>query len=1293
MSALVELGVENATSEFIATRGSRLVLRRFCDWGRGQRAEEFHVEVLDIVEIDADERIVRHISFDPDDFDAAIAELDARYLAGEAAAHSHTWSLIAAAFAAVNRHELPELTPDWVNIDHRRAASFAAGDMTAYIHDLWDDAQDITVYIEAVHRLNSLGAVVTQGAHGTSQQGFEAEWREIGIFTFDGDLLSRFELFDEADLDAALAKFEQLSRPAPRLENAASRATDRYLERLVAHDWDALAEMLADDYYTDDRRHVVGGGIYGRDAEIASVQMQANLGVTHITWTVMAVRGERLALSRARYSGRDQALEVFLAEMLIVFEINADDRFAAAVAFDIDHIDAAFEELDARYLAGEAAAHSHTWSVIMRSFAAVNRHEVPATTRDWAMVDHRPLATFETGDLAAFLHAAWDLTPDLSMYVEEVHRLSDLGAVVTYAGHATSQEGLDAEWHDINLATVDGDLIARNEIFDEADIDAALARFEELHPRARRLENAASQVTERFLAHFAAGDWDAMAEILADNFSRDDRRRVVGAGVRHGRDAWLVDMRATADLWITNVASTVVATRGGRLVLMRGRYFSDRDEVPEAYLTEFVGIVEISADERIVALVMFDLDDIDAAFEELDARYLAGEAAPYARVWQLGMDTIGELNRHEPGPMIGRLVYADHRRVPFASGDEFRRGVQELWALVPDARYRTQAVHALDAHGTVATLVIEGTDAHGNELQWGRTILFGSEEPRVEAYEEDDVDAALARFEELRSRLENTASQVSKRFGASLAVRDWNAIAEMLSDATFTDDRRRVVNAGLRLGRNAVIFDLQTIADLGAAKTASTVLAIRGERLVLNKVRVLGRDQQPAQYDAEVLIMIEIDPDNRLAALIAFDLDDVNAAFEELDARYLAGEAAAYSQTWSAIAQTYSAFNRRELPAADWVNIDRRRGTPFDSSDLTASIRDSLDLTPDLSIYIEAVHRLNGFAAVLTNKSYGTSQEGFDAEWRMIQLLTVEGDRINRCELFDEADLDTAIARFEGLHPQAPRLENAASRLIERFLAHFATRNWAAMTELVADDTSTYDRRRVVNAENQHGRDADIANLRAMADLGVKNIASTLIATRGDRLALSRVRMSGRDHRPDAFRTEALAIAEIDADNRIAARVVFDLDDSDAAFEELDARYLAGEAAAQSQTWSVITGIYAAFNRHELSATTPDWVNTDHRRGIAFAPGEMTAYIRAGTDLTPDTRIHIETVHRLSNVGVVVTQVMKGTSRDGFDAEWREIGILTVEGGLISCCEMFDEADVDAALARFDELSVKSQPK
>ena len=105
-----------------------------------------------------------------------------------------------------------------------------------------------------------------------------------------------------------------------------------------------------------------------------------------------------------------------------------------------------------------------------------------------------------------------------------------------------------------------------------------------------------------------------MAELLADDFCSDDRRGVVGAGIQHGRDAHMADMRTIADLWITNVSSTIIATRGERLVLMRTR-FSGSDQGPGAFLTEVLGLVEINADERIVAIVSFDLDDIDAAFD------------------------------------------------------------------------------------------------------------------------------------------------------------------------------------------------------------------------------------------------------------------------------------------------------------------------------------------------------------------------------------------------------------------------------------------------------------------------------------------------------------------------------------------------------------------------------------------------------------------------------------------------------------------------------------------------------
>ena len=275
-------------------------------------------------------------------------------------------------------------------------------------------------------------------------------------------------------------------------------------------------------------------------------------------------------------------------------------------------------------------------------------------------------------------------------------------------------------------------------------------------------------------------------------------------------------------------------------------------------------------------------------------------------------------------------------------------------------------------------------------------------------------------------------------------------------------------------------------------------------------------------------------PTNGLWRSSMFDLDDIEAAFEELDARYLAGEAAAYADTWSAVAKGYAAFNRRESPATtpDWVNVDHRLRATFEAADLPAYLGVTRDQTPDLRIYIEAVHRLSDLGAVVTMRRMGPRKTASTPSGGSIALLTVEGDAINRGELFDEADLDAALARFEELSRPAPRLENAASRAYERFWTYFVARDWTALTEVLPDNFSLDDRRRTVNAGVRHGRDAEIANLRAIARMGITTVTPTVIATRGERLALNRVDLSDRDGPGDLY-TEVLAVMEI---GRRAAR-------------------------------------------------------------------------------------------------------------------------------------------------------------
>ena len=383
--------------------------------------------------------------------------------------------------------------------------------MAAFNRAVWDQMSNLSTYMEAVHRLTDRGAVVSHVAHGVSQDGFDAEWRMIFIFTVDGDLISGYELFDEADLDAALARFDELDRPAPRLENAASQVGERYLAQFTAHDWDAMAEILADDVSADDRRRVVGAGVRrGRDAEIADMRAIADLGLTNARRTaVIATRGARLILGRVRFSGGEHGPEAVVTDVLGIVETNADNRIAATVVFDPDNLDAAIEELDARYLAGEAAAYSRTWSVIARSNAAFNRRELPSAAPDWVTIDHRRGASFEPGDLTAYIRSGWDIAPDSSVYIETVHRVSDLGAVVTQISTGTSQQGFEAEWRFLCLLTVDGEFFSGCELFDEQDIDAALARFDELDQPAAAVGKPGKPSVRALPGVLRGRDWGA----------------------------------------------------------------------------------------------------------------------------------------------------------------------------------------------------------------------------------------------------------------------------------------------------------------------------------------------------------------------------------------------------------------------------------------------------------------------------------------------------------------------------------------------------------------------------------------------------------------------------------------------------------------------------------------------------------------------------------------------------------------------------------------------------------------
>jgi hypothetical protein len=650
-------------------------------------------------------------------------------------------------------------------------------------------------------------------------------------------------------------------------------------------------------------------------------------------------------------------------------------------------------------------------------------------------------------------------------------------------------------------------------------------------------------------------------------------------------------------------------------------------------------------------------------------------------------------SRHQLPATTSDFSYVDHRLLLSIEASDLSAFIGDIRERTPDISIYMEAVHRLSDLGVVVTHTAHGVSDEDFNAEWRMIDLFtvdGDLISRCEMFDETDLDAALARFDELNQQrlIENSATRTLARIADAFNRRDIAGLLALISVDGRIEDRRkglRDVHAGpARLKALEVMFETAP----SSWRMEHEAIAIRGSRLTLSRERYRDIDGANRPVAIELLRIMEIVGDGIMHDVVAFDPDDMDAAFKELDARYLAGEAAAHAQTWSVITQAYAALNRGEMPSTtmDFEDIDHRRGAAAASGDLVKYLRATFDDTTHNLLYVEAVHRLTGFGAVITHVAKGTSQQGFDAEWRMLIVTAVEGDRVNRSELFDEADLDAALARFNELDRRAPLLENDAIRAWTPAVDSFNRRDEDGLLALGSADGRFEDRRKGLQDEfDGAGRKKAVHTMFETVPRGWR-LEVEPIAIRGSRLSLTRGRYRDIDATDRPIAVELLHVTELGDDGLMHATVNFDPDDIDAAFAELDARYVAGEAAAHARTWSAITRVYDALNRGEIPSTTTNFEDVDQRRGAMLATGDLMKYLRAALDDSVGNRIYRLAVHRLTNLGAVVTHAAKTTSREGFYAEWRMTNIFTVDGDLISRCEMFDEADLDSALARFDEL-------
>jgi hypothetical protein len=177
--------------------------------------------------------------------------------------------------------------------------------------------------------------------------------------------MPRFDLYDIDQIDEARARFAEPPAPAPSAEpfaNAASATAAPVIAAIVAHDWQRFAALFADDFRMSDRRRVVQLEL-DRDQYVAFTREVGNWGTGRAESELLATRGERLALQRLVYEFSGADVGPSEIAFLILTEVDARGRIVAYVRWDVEDLDAAYAERDARYEAGEGAASELSWAL------------------------------------------------------------------------------------------------------------------------------------------------------------------------------------------------------------------------------------------------------------------------------------------------------------------------------------------------------------------------------------------------------------------------------------------------------------------------------------------------------------------------------------------------------------------------------------------------------------------------------------------------------------------------------------------------------------------------------------------------------------------------------------------------------------------------------------------------------------------------------------------------------------------------------------------------------------------
>ena len=342
--------------DLLATAGDRLALERSRFTG-AEGAAPFEVETLQVIEVDAEGRMVAAIVFDPDDRRAASRELFERYARSDASGRCPPAAF--AALRAMNDHDLEQLRAvlprDFVFDDHRRTGLGRIEGAETFIPSV-GGAVRASARSDRSRRCTDRGGAAWRARDGPYVWDVRRQRRRVRELLRAARAVPGRSPRRHGDVRARgpRCRASALRGASPRSPAHPAECCDprRRTHRgfLREGNWPALRALTTPDFQFDDRRKLalVSGGV---DMYVENLQVVRTTRPHDPPRGPLHGGGPHLALAADYMGGGRAALS---RRVPPAARGRRDSTLRAAIHFDPDDRAAAFIEAHRRFAAGEA---------------------------------------------------------------------------------------------------------------------------------------------------------------------------------------------------------------------------------------------------------------------------------------------------------------------------------------------------------------------------------------------------------------------------------------------------------------------------------------------------------------------------------------------------------------------------------------------------------------------------------------------------------------------------------------------------------------------------------------------------------------------------------------------------------------------------------------------------------------------------------------------------------------------------------------------------------------------------